>query len=203
MTDVAAAPADSGKLALRPAYFIMAGFAFVAMFVAILGPSLWFLTWVHIMAGVLWTGIDLFLGFVIGPILRRLPFETRRTVIGQLIPKTMVLMPTLSIVTGTAGYFLAQRTGYLDLGYPEFWWVAAALGDPRRADRAGARHSHADQYPGLSGNAESKARQREGHALDENLCAGGRDPGRDAGRMIVIMARFGSGASSALRTARL
>ena len=127
MTDVAAAPADSGKLALRPAYFIMAGLAFVAMFVAILGPSLWFLTWVHIMAGVLWTGIDLFLGFVIGPILRRLPFETRRSVIGQLIPKTMVLMPTLSIVTGTAGYFLAQRTGYLDLGYPEFWWVAAAL----------------------------------------------------------------------------
>jgi hypothetical protein len=127
MSDVAAAPADSGKLALRPAYFVMAGLAFIAMFVGIFGPSLWFLTWVHIMAGVLWTGIDLFLGFVIGPILRRLPFETRRTVIGQLIPKTMVLMPTLSIVTGTAGYFLAQRTGYLDLGYPEFWWVAAAL----------------------------------------------------------------------------
>ena len=80
---------------MRPAYFIMAALAFVAMFVAILGPNLWFLTWVHIMAGVLWTGIDLFLGFVIGPILRRLPFETRRTVIGQLIPKTMVLMPTL------------------------------------------------------------------------------------------------------------
>jgi hypothetical protein len=127
MSEVAAAPSDSGRLALRPAYFVMAGFAFIAMTVAILGPSLWFLTWVHIMAGVLWTGIDLFLGFVIGPILRRLPFETRRTVIGQLIPKTMVLMPTLSIVTGTAGYFLAQRTGYLDLGYPEFWWVAAAL----------------------------------------------------------------------------
>ena len=104
MTDVAAAPADSGKLALRPALFHHGrDCAFVAMFVAILGPSLWFLTWVHIMAGVLWTGIDLFLGFVIGPILRRLPFETRRTVIGQLIPKTMVLMPTLSIVTGTAG----------------------------------------------------------------------------------------------------
>ena len=127
MSEVAAARSDSGRLALRPAYFVMAGFAFIAMTVAILGPSLWFLTWVHIMAGVLWTGIDLFLGFVIGPILRRLPFETRRTVIGQLIPKTMVLMPTLSIVTGTAGYFLAQRTGYLDLGYLEFWWVAAAL----------------------------------------------------------------------------
>ena len=72
MSDVAAAPAEAGKLALRPAYFVMAALAFAAMFVGILGPSLWFLTWVHIMAGVLWTGIDLFLGFVIGPILRRL-----------------------------------------------------------------------------------------------------------------------------------
>jgi hypothetical protein len=79
------------------------------------------------MNGVLWTGIDLFLGFVLGPILRRLPFETRRTVVGALIPRIMILMPTLAIITGTAGWFLAQRTGYLQLGYPEFWWVAAAL----------------------------------------------------------------------------
>jgi hypothetical protein len=127
MTDVAVNPAAAQKLALRPAYFFAAVAAIIAMIAAILSPSLWFLTWVHIMSGVLWTGIDLFLGFVIGPILRRLPFETRRAVIGQLIPKTMVLMPTLAIVTGTAGYYLAKRMGYLDLGYPEFWWVAAAL----------------------------------------------------------------------------
>ena len=127
MTEAATAPAGTQALALRPAYFIMAAAAFAALFAAILGPSLWFLTWVHIMFGVLWTGIDLFLGFVIGPIIRRLPFETRRAIIGALIPRTMVLMPTLAIITGTAGYFLAQRTGYMELGYPEFYWVAAAL----------------------------------------------------------------------------
>ncbi len=38
----------------------------------------------------------------------------------------MVLMPTLAIITGTAGYYLAKRMGYMDLGYPEFYWVAAA-----------------------------------------------------------------------------
>jgi hypothetical protein len=97
------------------------------MIVAILGDSIWLLRWVHVMSGVLWTGIDLFLGFVIGPIMRRLPFETRRAMIGALIPRTMILMPTLAIVTGTAGYYLAERMGFLDLGYPEFWWVAAAL----------------------------------------------------------------------------
>jgi hypothetical protein len=127
MDGAATTPAETPKLALRPAYFIMAGAALGAMIVAILGDSIWLLRWVHVMSGVLWTGIDLFLGFVIGPIMRRLPFETRRAMIGALIPRTMILMPTLAIVTGTAGYYLAERMGFLDLGYPEFWWVAAAL----------------------------------------------------------------------------
>ena len=39
----------------------------------------------------------------------------------------LFLMPTLSIVTTTAGWFLAEQRGFLELPYPEFWWVAAAL----------------------------------------------------------------------------
>jgi hypothetical protein len=112
---------------LRTRYLVASAAAFAAMIVAILGPSLWFLNFVHVMTGALWTGIDLFMGFVIGPILRRVSFETRRAIIEQLIPRTLILMPTLSIVTSTAGWFLAVRMGYLDLGYPEFWWVIAAL----------------------------------------------------------------------------
>lgn len=97
------------------------------MTAAILSDSLWFLNFVHVMAGVLWTGIDLFMGFVVGPVLRRVSFETRRAMIGGIIPRTLILMPTLSIVTSTAGWFLAVRMGYLELGFPEFWWVIAAL----------------------------------------------------------------------------
>jgi hypothetical protein len=126
VTSVAASPSAKG-LGIPPLYIVASALAFAVMFVAIFGSSVWFLRWVHVMNGVLWTGIDLFLGFVLGPILRRLPFETRRTVVGALIPRIMILMPTLAIITGTAGWFLAQRTGYLQLGYPEFWWVAAAL----------------------------------------------------------------------------
>lgn len=118
-----AAPAAS----IRPAYVAGAIAAFAAMLAAIALENNWYLQFVHIMAGVLWTGIDLFLGFVLGPILRRLPFETRRAIISALIPRTMILMPTLAIITGTAGWFLAKRLGYLELGYPEFYWVAAAL----------------------------------------------------------------------------
>ncbi len=112
---------------LKAWYLVAAAAAFAVMIAAILGPSLWFLNFVHVMAGVLWTGIDLFMGFVIGPILRGVSFETRRAIIAGLIPRTLILMPTLSIVTSTAGWFLAVRMGFLDLGYPEFWWVIAAL----------------------------------------------------------------------------
>ncbi len=112
---------------LRPAYIIAAVAALAAMAAAILGSSLWFLNFVHVMAGALWTGIDLFMGFVIGPVLRRVSLDTRRAMIAGIIPRTLILMPTLSAITSTAGWFLAVRLGFLDLGYPQFWWVIAAL----------------------------------------------------------------------------
>ena len=112
---------------LRAGYLAAALVALAVMIAAILGPSLWLLNFVHVMAGVLWTGIDLFMGFVIGPIMRRVPLDTRRAMIAGIMPRTLVLMPTLSIVTSTAGWFLAERLGFLKLGYPDFWWVIAAL----------------------------------------------------------------------------
>jgi len=120
----AAAPVASP---LRWSYVAAALAALAAMVAVILGSSLWLLNFVHVMAGVLWTGIDLFMGFVIGPILRHVSFETRRSMIAGIMPRTLILMPTLSIITSTAGWFLAARLGFLDLGYPEFWWVIAAL----------------------------------------------------------------------------
>ncbi len=128
MTDtiVGASLAPSGS-PLRVWYLVAAAAAFGLMTAAIISPSLWFLNFVHVMAGALWTGIDLFMGFIIGPVLRGVSFKTRRAIIGGLIPRTLVLMPTLSIITSSSGWFLAVRMGYLDLGYPEFWWVIAAL----------------------------------------------------------------------------
>ena len=124
-----AAPGQLPAIAspLRPWYLIPALAALGLMVVAILGESLWFLNFVHVMAGVLWTGIDLFMGFVVGPVLRRVSPETRKTMMSGIIPRTLILMPTLSTITSTAGWFLAKRLGFLDLGYPEFWWVIAAL----------------------------------------------------------------------------
>ena len=112
---------------LRPWYIAAAVAALLAMTAAILGSSLWFLDFVHVMAGALWTGIDLFMGFVIGPVLRRVTLDTRRAMIAGIIPRTLILMPTLSAITSTPGWFLAVRMGFLDVAYPQFWWVIAAL----------------------------------------------------------------------------
>src|SRR6185437_9211461 len=126
---VIAAPAAVPTIGspLKPWYLVPALAALALMVAAILGSSLWFLNFVHVMAGVLWTGIDLFMGFVVGPVLRRVSPETRKAVMSGVIPRTLILMPTLSAITGTAGWFLAVRLGFLDLGYPAFWWVIAAL----------------------------------------------------------------------------
>lgn len=127
MTDTALGAVAPTPTPLRLSYVVMAVLALAAMVAAILIDNIWLLNFVHVMAGVLWTGIDLFMGFVIGPILRGVSLDTRRAIIAGLMPRTLVLMPTLSTITGTAGWFLAVRLGYLDLGYPEFWWVIAAL----------------------------------------------------------------------------
>src|SRR5215470_8018013 len=102
--------------------------ALMVMTAAIVSHDRWFLNFVHVITGVLWTGIDLFMGFVMGPILRRVAPQVRREIIIRLVPKTLFLMPTLSTITGTAGWFLARDLGLLDVAWPQFAWVAAALG---------------------------------------------------------------------------
>ena len=127
MTDRAATLPGFVASPLSAHYLVAAALALVGMIAAILWGSDWLLNFVHVLAGGLWTGIDLFMGFVIGPILRRLPLDARRAMILALVPRTLILMPTLSIVTSTAGWFLAERMGFLAVGYPEFYWVIAAL----------------------------------------------------------------------------
>jgi len=124
---VTAISASDPTLEIRLANLWWVAAALVVMIAAIMSHVLWFLNFVHVLAGLMWTGIDLFMGFVVGPILRSCDFATRRAVITRLMPRMLFLMPTLATVTGTAGWFLAQDMGFLDLAYPQFAWVLAAL----------------------------------------------------------------------------
>src|SRR5687767_10707233 len=87
----------------------------------------WLLNFLHVMTGLLWTGIDLFMGFVLGPILRRVDLPTRREITTRLMPRMVFIMPTLSIIAPTTGWFLAGQLGLLDLPWPSMWWTVAAL----------------------------------------------------------------------------
>jgi uncharacterized membrane protein len=119
--------ADAPPTVIRWPYLGYAVIALGVMIAAIASHDRWFLNFVHVICGVMWTGIDLFMGFIVGPILRRVDITARREVIVRLVPKTLFLMPTLAIITGTSGWYLAKDLGYLDLAWPQYGWVAAAL----------------------------------------------------------------------------
>jgi len=112
---------------IRWRYLAWALAAIAAMIWAIVAGSFWLLDFMHIFSSLLWTGIDLFMGFVLGPILRRVDVSVRREIARRLTPRTLFLMPTVSIISGTTGWFLAVELGYIALGWPDFGWVAAAL----------------------------------------------------------------------------
>lgn len=120
-------PAGPAPAVVRWRYAAAALAAIGVMAYAVAGPSIWLLNFVHVMAGLLWTGIDLFMGFVIGPILRRLEPAARGALVLRLMPRMLFLMPTLAIVTGTAGFYLAERLGFLAEPFPGRWWIIAAL----------------------------------------------------------------------------
>src|ERR1041385_7878920 len=124
MTAATVAP---GEPLIRWNYALYALVALAVMVVAIELGNLWFLNFVHVSTSLLWTGIDLFMGFVLGPILRRVDIPVRREIVRRLTPKTLFLMPTISIIGGTTGWFLAVQLGYTTLPWPAYGWVTAAL----------------------------------------------------------------------------
>ena len=98
-----------------------------ALVAAILTANIFLLNYVHIFSSILWTGTDIFMAFLLGPVLRNVSLSTRREVISWLMPKMVFFMPTISAVTTTAGYFLASKMGLITLGSPTVYWLFAVL----------------------------------------------------------------------------
>jgi hypothetical protein len=119
--------AETSEGLIRWRYRPWALAAIVAMIAVIVAGNIWLLDFVHVFSSLLWTGVDLFMGFVLGPILRRVDLSVRREIVRRLTPRTLFLMPTVSIISGTTGWFLAVQLGYTALDWPAYWWVATAL----------------------------------------------------------------------------
>jgi hypothetical protein len=97
------------------------------MTLALVRHDLRLLNWVHVLSGVLWTGADIFMGFILGPVLRRLAVPQRTAVISYLVPRTLLYFPAVSFTAGTAGWFLASWLGMTVPGSAQFPWIISAL----------------------------------------------------------------------------
>lgn len=98
-----------------------------ALIVEFLSASLLLLNYVHVFTAILWTGTDIFMAFLLGPVLRNVGLSTRKEIISWLMPKMVFYMPTVAAVTTTAGYFLASKVGLITLQPPVVYWVATVL----------------------------------------------------------------------------
>ena len=88
--------------------FVVVLMPIAALIYAMTFGSITSLNYVHIMTGAVWTGIDLFMGIVIGPVLGGTDPQTRATVFRRLIPRMTFLMPVLATITLTSGIKLAE-----------------------------------------------------------------------------------------------
>ncbi|HLZ70342.1 MAG TPA: hypothetical protein VKV26_10590 [Dehalococcoidia bacterium] len=103
------------------------GAVLVLEVVAIAGNWLWALDFFHVVGGGLWTGIDLFVGLVIGPIIGRLSMQARVEFSARFMPKMLLIMPTLVTMTLASGWQLARHLQYLDAAYPRHDWIVASF----------------------------------------------------------------------------
>ena len=100
---------------LRPLWYQLTWWTLafpVVMIAAIARRDIFLLNWIHVLSGALWTGADLFMGFILGPILRMMDMQARTTLIAYLVPRTLLYFPMVSLTAGTTGWFLVDWLGY-------------------------------------------------------------------------------------------
>lgn len=95
--------------------------------ISIAGNWQWALDFFHVVGGGLWTGIDLFVGLVIGPIMGSMSIPARIEFSKRFMPKMLLIMPTLVTVTLASGWQLARKLDNLAVAYPQHWWLTASF----------------------------------------------------------------------------
>ena len=101
--------------------------ALVFVVVAIATNSLWMLMFSHVVGGAMWTALDLFLGLILGPIMGRLSPPARAEFAARLMPKMVLIMPTVVAMNLAAGFQMALRLGFLNASSPNHPWLIASM----------------------------------------------------------------------------
>jgi hypothetical protein len=137
MTDIALPPTDvrveEPPTVERPSFeiiprrgLVLVAVAFTALVVAIAANKLWPLEFLHVVFGAAWTIIDLFLGLVLGPIMGKMSIPARVEFTTRLMPKMVLIMPTVVTITLAAGWQLGHLLGTVDSSYYNHGWIVAS-----------------------------------------------------------------------------
>ncbi len=131
--DIPASPAEWEPLRPPPSIVSLSvlpftGLALALLLAAVVSGWLWALEFAHVAFGAAWTIIDLFLGFVIGPLMGRMSIRSRLELTARLMPQISVLMPTVVTVTLVSGFQLALELGTIYSGHPYHDYVLASFG---------------------------------------------------------------------------
>lgn len=98
----------------------------ILLIAAIAANELWPLAFFHFVGGASWTIIDLFLGFVLGPIMGKLSVPARVEFTTRLMPKMVLIMPTVVTMTLAAGWQLGVHLGTVQSSFYNHGWTVAS-----------------------------------------------------------------------------
>lgn len=106
---------------------VLVAIALGLVIVAIAANKLWPLEFLHVAGGAAWTIIDLFLGLVLGPIMGGMSVPARVEFTTKLMPKMLLIMPTVVTMTLAAGWQLGNKLGTVQTSYHNHSWVVASF----------------------------------------------------------------------------
>jgi hypothetical protein len=105
---------------------VLVAITLICLIVAIAANKIWPLTFFHVAGGAAWTIIDLFLGLVLGPIMGKMSIPARIEFTTRLMPKMLLIMPTVVTATLAAGWQLGVKTGNVLSFSQNHGWVVAS-----------------------------------------------------------------------------
>lgn len=110
---------------VRGLWVVGVAVAFTAAAVA--GNWRWALIFCHVVGGGLWTAIDLFVGLILGPIIGRLSMPARIEFTARFMPKMVIIMPTVVMMTLAAGFQVALQMGNLNASSVNHAWLIVSF----------------------------------------------------------------------------
>jgi hypothetical protein len=105
---------------------VIVAVVFAALIWAIAASEMWPLEFFHVAFGGAWTILDLFLGLVLGPIMGAMAPAARVQFTVRLMPKMLLIMPTVVTATLAAGWQLGVVLGTVDPSHPNHGWTVAS-----------------------------------------------------------------------------